>query len=152
MAANGRRAKPPAVPVDNTQPSTQTIDLDQRVAQYVAIRDRISEMKEELAAKLKPLQEAKALLEAMFLAHLTATNQTAARTESGTAHIVDKLSATIEDPGTFKQFVIDNELWDLVDWRANAPTVAEYAETHEGELPPGIKFNRYRTTGVRRSS
>ena len=54
------------------------------------------------------------------------------------------------DGDTFRKCVISKNLFDLVDWRANAPAVAEFIED-EGVTPPGVNFSTSFTVGVRRA-
>lgn len=127
------------------------MNVEARIGQYLALRDKVAEKKKALEAELKPYTAAMKLLEGMFLGYLSETKQTSARTATGTTYILDRTSATVEDAAVFRQHIVDNQLWHLVDWRANAPKVEEWSEANEGALPPGIKFTRFRTTGVRRS-
>ena len=63
----------------------------------------------------------------------------------------DKSSATVTDPEAFRAYVKDMGDWDVCDLRANAPAVLEYIKAN-GTLPPGVKYNTFRTLGVRRAS
>lgn len=135
----------------NVTTGSEPFDVETRVGQYIEIRDTIAAKKKALEEELKPYNEAKRLMESMFLAFLSETKQTSAATLHGTVHLTDKNSATVEDMDLFRKFIVDNELWHLVDWRANAPQVAEYAAKNDGALPPGVKYTTFRTTGVRRS-
>jgi len=136
-------------PQSNSPPAA--FNVEERVAQYVQIRDMKKAIKERHEAELRPYNDALKLMESLLLGYLSETKQTAARTEAGTTHILDRPSATIEDGDAFRTFVIDNRYWHLVDWKANAPQVNEYQAAHDGMVPPGVKFTVFRTAGVRRS-
>jgi len=136
---------------DQATATSQSMDVEARITQYLVIRDTIAAKKKELEEALKPYNEAKKLMEGMFLAYLSEHNQTSATTEAGTVHILDRLSATVEDMDLFRKYIVANELWHLVDWKANAPKVEEWIGENDGNIPPGLKFGRFRTTSVRRS-
>jgi hypothetical protein len=51
----------------------------------------------------------------------------------------------------FRRFVIDQENWEMIDWRANAPSVATYIEDN-GDVPPGVNFRQVAVVGVRRGN
>jgi len=127
------------------------MNIEARIEQYLAIRDKMDDMKKAHEAELAPYKEAKKLMEGMFLVWLLEHKSTSNTTDAGTVHILEKLSATIEDGDAFRKFVIANEAWHLIDWKANAPKVDEHQAANGGKLPPGIKFSRWRTTSVRRS-
>lgn len=136
-----------------TAPATNSpqINMEERVAQFLVLRDQIDAMKEDLKERLKPYNEAKKMMEAMFLGWLSETKQTSARTEAGTVHILDRQSATIEDADAFRKWIIANEFWHMIDWKANAPQVADWIVQNDGQIPPGLKYSIFRTAGVRRS-
>lgn len=122
--------------------------VEQRAAQYLFMRDELERMDKQNAGRAKPLQDIKSLLEGYFDKFLTSTGQQTAVTKSGTIHWNNKTTAKLEDAQAFMEFVIANKRFDMLDRRANATIVKEYAAEH-GALPPGVKLNPIRTIGVR---
>ena len=61
-------------------------------------------------------------------------------TPYGTAYWSVHHSATCGSPDVFKQFVIENSAWDLMEVRAAKLAVKSYVEAH-GEPPPGVNFS-----------
>lgn len=118
-----------------------------RSAQFILLRDELAKMDKEYEAVRKPLLDIKALLEGYFEKFLTSTGQQSAVTPHGTVHWNTRTTAALQDPEAFMDFVKANERWDLLDRRANAPAVREYAEK-EGNLPPGVGLNTMRSIGV----
>jgi hypothetical protein len=72
-------------------------------------------------------------------------------TKAGTVYRKSKNSATLSDSALFRQYVINSKSWDLLDWKANAPAVAEVVEA-TGTPPPGVNFSTIIDVGVRRSN
>jgi len=46
--------------------------------------------------------------------------------------------------------VIDNGMFDIVDWKANAGAVDDFVKS-KGSLPPGVNYTETFTVGVRRA-
>lgn len=151
---------PPAEPAP-------AFDLEKRVGQYVALRDKIAEIKKRHTAELAPYHRGMEVLNDMLLQHLLSTNSQNAKAKSGTAFKQERVSVTISDAQVFREYVIENEAWDLIDWRANKVSVSEAVDEYNkdvaeavmhnqpppnsGGLPPGLKFTREYVAGVQRS-
>lgn len=124
--------------------------IDELVDRYIRLRDKIKEVEDAHKAKLA---DAKAYLEelnAKLLARLNEVGGEAVKTEHGTVYRTTRRSASIADGDAFRQFVIQNEAFDLVDWRANANAVDDFIKS-ESAPPPGVNFTTAYTVGVRRS-
>jgi hypothetical protein len=125
--------------------------IDKRVAQFIQVRDAIEELEERHKNELKPWKAAKEKLVGEMLEFLDKTGQKSAKTEDGTVSISVRHTAVCADPDRFIEFVFENGLRELIDRRANALACRDYAEAHDGVLPPGVKINSMRTVGVTRS-
>ena len=124
--------------------------IDDIVGKYVKLRDTIKLADD--AHELK-LEKAKAYLKALnaaLLDKLNAVGGDSVATPHGTAYRTTRRSASIADGAVFRDFVIENEAYDLVDWKANAPACDDYLKS-EGDLPPGINLTTAYTVGVRRA-
>ena len=130
-----------------TQP---IVDVNKRVGQLVALRDKMDEIKERHKEELKPLEEAKNLLEAWFLQYLNENNLKNAKTENGTVSIRVDASATVADGEAFRLWIIEKNAFEFADIRANKTTVREYVEK-EGVPPPGVNFSTRQAVGCRRA-
>ena len=130
-------------------PSAQA-NVEELVEKYVKLRDRIKAADDAHKAKLAPAKEYLEGLNNQILAQLNAIGGESIRTASGTAYRTAKKSATIADGAVFRNFVIEGERWDLVDWRANSPAVTDFITDHKTP-PPGINYTTTFIVGVRRS-
>ncbi|WP_020095734.1 hypothetical protein [Methylobacterium sp. 285MFTsu5.1] len=135
----------------HTPPPPQVVDLGVYIAKYLQLRDKIKAIKDRHKAELAPYNEAKEVLEGMFLRHLNTVGSDSSATKGvGTVYRTTKRSATIQDIEEFRKFVLANGAWDLVDFKANAPAVADFVE-QSAAPPPGVNFSQSFEVGVRRS-
>lgn len=123
--------------------------LDKRIAQYVAIRDRLKEMDDEHAARKAPLLEMKEQLTGYMLAVLDRVGGDNIKTKCGTCYATTKYTAALADPDAFMKFVIDNQSFHMLDRRANSTAVKDYVEKN-GTQPPGVNLTGVRILNVRR--
>jgi len=127
-------------------------EIEKRVGQYIALRDKIAKIKEEQEAVLKPYTDTLLKLNNILLEQLTVAGVDSVTVRGvGTVFKNTKDSATVADGAEFRRFIIGGELWELIDWRANTPSVRAYMEEHDGTPPPGLNFRRSVVVGVRRA-
>lgn len=127
------------------------IDLDKRIGQYVALRDKIKTIEEKHKAELAPFKEALTKLGDMLLQHLNTINTDSTKGASGTVYRTMRKAASIADGDQFRRYVIGSEAFELLDWKANAPAVAAFIEEN-GVAPPGVNYSTTFTVGVRRGA
>lgn len=127
-----------------------TIDINKRVEQYVALRDKIKAIKEKHKDELTPLSEMLEHLNGVLLGHLNTVGIDNAKTTSGTVYKTAKKTASIKDMTAFWGYVMENREWDLVDKKANAVAVEDYIKEHNIE-PPGVTFSTMHVVGVKRA-
>jgi hypothetical protein len=125
-------------------------NIDEIVHQYVSLRDKIKESDKIHKDKTKPARDHLEILNNKLLERLIEVGGESVKTTSGTVYKTVKKSASIADGDTFRAFVIDNELYDLVDWKANPTATADYIEENQVP-PPGVNYSTYAEVGVRRS-
>ena len=123
--------------------------LAKRTEQFIAIRDKLKQMDDAYEATKKPLLDIQNLLSGWFEKFLTETGQQSAVTPLGTIHWNTRYTTSVSDADEFMKHVIATQDFDLLDRRANATAVKEYAGKH-GALPPGVNLNAIRTVGVKK--
>lgn len=127
-----------------------TINFEQRVEQYVRLRDKIKELDDTHKEKMAPFRETLEQLNGVLLSHLQATNQESARTAAGTVYKSMRKSATIADADAFMAHVKATGNFDMLDKRANSTAVEDYINQHNTP-PPGVNYNTQYVVGVRRA-
>lgn len=126
------------------------VDVEKLIGKYVKLRDIIKEKNDAHSAAMKPYSDAMAGVENILMSVLDANSLTNMKTAAGTASILDKWSAVVDDPLAFRTFCIEQDQLDLADVRANVSAVKDYNEAH-GALPPGVRLSSFRKVGVRRA-
>ena len=132
-----------------TQKPTVQQALARRVAQYVAVRDRLREMDDEHKKRRAALVEIQDQLSGMLMAWLEQSGAESVKTHEGTFFSSTKTTASLNDADAFMKYVVVHGAYALLDRRANATAVRDYAKTN-GELPPGVTLTTARTLNVRR--
>lgn len=127
--------------------------LATRIGQYKAIEAKLAKMDEDHEAKCKPLRDIKALLQGYFEQTLTQSGAQNIATPLGTIHWTTRTTASLEDAQKFMDYVIATHKFELMDRRANATAVRDYAEA-SGVAPSdiGVKLSTIRTCGVLKPS
>lgn len=125
-------------------------NIDELVAQYIKLRDKIKEADEAHKKKTELARTYLDKLNGKLLERLNEVGGDSVKTPHGTAYRTARRSATIADGDVFRKYVIDNQMFDLVDWRANAGAVDDFINDN-GSQPPGVNYSVAYTVGVRRS-
>lgn len=133
-----------------TAPIPVPENINDLVDQVVRLRDRLKEADDAHKEKTKTARAYKDMLEAKLLEKLNSIGGESVKTEHGTVYRSTRRSATIADGDAFRGYVINNEAFDLVDWRANATAVDDFIKS-EGSAPPGVNYSQTYTVGVRRA-
>lgn len=138
---------------EQTQPvAAAPLAVPQLIAAYISVRDKKAALKKAQEEQMKPLNDLLNQLDAALLDHCIKSGTDSVKVNGiGTAFIATKKSASIQDPDSFKQFVIDNEAWDMVSWSAKVEACEAHAKEH-GALPPGVNLSAYNAMNVRRAS
>lgn len=136
--------KPPA-----TATLPDNLPLDKLIGMYVKLRDRIKAKDDEAKAAIKPAKELLELMNNRILDELNKAGGDSIKAPTGTAYRTSRTTASLADPAAFRDFVIANELFDMVDWKANAKAVQDHNQEF-GALPPGVNVATVFLVGVRR--
>ena len=129
--------------------TTAAPNLNERIAQFVKLRDYIKKEDDEHKKKLEPFREALEKLNNALLDSLNQIGVDSLNSASGTVYRSSKTNASLSDPDAFMKFVVDNDAFELLDRKANKTAVAEFIKQH-GVQPPGVKFTTFQVAGVRR--
>lgn len=123
--------------------------VNQRVAQYVQIRDALKALEEEYEKKKQPLVDAQNMLTGWLQDFLEKAGADSIKTDAGTCYNSTRYTASLADPDAFMKHVVSTGQFELLDRRANATAVKDYVKNH-GNLPPGANLSAMKTLGVRR--
>jgi len=130
--------------------SEEPVNLDALTEKVIRLRDAIKEADRKHKEKIAPAKDKLEAMENTLLAELNKLGINKFGGKHGTVFKSSRSSATIADGSVFRDYVISNGGWDLVDWRANATAIAEHITEHHVP-PPGVNFATIVTVNVRRS-
>lgn len=145
----------------DTQTAAPTpIDFEKRTEQFILVRDRIAAIEEKHKEELKPWKDLRDKIQDQLLGHLNAVGADNVGTKVGTVYRQMRKSATIADKSAFWTWVVTQGSFDMIDYKANAPKVAEYINQQIEEAkadptivpapPPGINYSVTYVAGVQR--
>jgi len=117
------------------------LDLERRIAQLRQLRAKIDAIEEEHKEKMSPYEVAKKKLEGALMQWLLEHKVKTANTAAGNITAVDNTTYPIEDQLAFREFIIENREWDMLDWKANKTVVDGYIKENNGGIPPGLRPN-----------
>lgn len=124
--------------------------LSEMIVSYIALRDKRDALRKTQATVIKQYDDAMESIENYLKGLMMAQKVTNIGCSAGVAFINRKRSATVADAGTFREFVISNNNFDLADFRAKVEAVEDYVKEHDGQLPPGVNFRTYDAVQVNR--
>ena len=129
--------------------TSKTINIENRVDQYVKLRDLIKEKDDAHKEAMRPYRDALDGLNSLLLGYLNTIGGDTVATGNGTVYRTLKETASLEDADSFMRHVIGTESWELLERKANLTAVRVFATEH-GALPPGVKLSSMQVVGVRR--
>lgn len=127
-----------------------SMDVAKRTGQYIQLRDWVKAEEEKFKLRIGPAKEEMAKIEGELAEFMRQTGQNNGSTPQGSFYTSTKYSATIEDKTAFGHFVMGQGNLDLVDIRANASAVADFAKEHGGQTPPGVTLKPVESVHVNR--
>lgn len=120
----------------------------QLVEQYIVLRDHKKAADAEFKKSMERVNLAMEKLEAQLLQALQDLGADSIACDAGTVYRNTQNSATVKDVEVFREWVVAQDNWDVVDLRANKVAVQQLLE--QGTEVPGVKFTSVHTVGVRR--
>lgn len=123
----------------------------QKIERYIALRDKIDEMQKAFDLQCQPYVEAMKAIEASLQNDLNEAGADNIKTPAGTVYRKLATSTKVVNWESFLEFVQEAAAWELLVHGANKTTVREYAEEHQGQLPPGVEISSINVVQVRRA-
>lgn len=124
-------------------------NVDKYIDAFVRCRDELRRLKEKYEADCEQYKNLQNVLEGKLLKFLGDHKLKNLRTVHGTCYTSTRWNAPLQDKDLFRQFVIANHAWDMLDWRANAEAVKDFIATKNAPVP-GCGLTSITHVGVRR--
>lgn len=129
--------------------SVTELNNEQLVKLYIGLRDRRSERKRAYEMEDEGDKGKQEKIEGILLRRFQDDGIESVRTASGTAYKTVRTNVSVGDADMFFSFVVQNELWELLEKRASKTVVEQYKAEHE-DLPPGVNYSETVCVNVRR--
>jgi len=115
-------------------PAVVAIPLDK----LVAIHTKIKAKQETLDAQLAELEEQREEIRLAIKDQMKALGLTSVHTSHGTVSLIKATRYNTQDWDSFKAFVLEHQVVDLLEKRIAQTNMAQFLEENPGVLPPGL--------------
>lgn len=128
------------------------LDFARIVKAHINIRDARSQLKKQFDEADAELKASQAKLESIMLDHLNKSGSEGVRTEFGTFYAQEEMTPSASDWNALYEWIKEHDAWEALERRIKRTFIKEYAEAHQGGLPPGVSVFRERIVRVRRAA
>jgi hypothetical protein len=115
-------------------PEVEVIPLDKLVAIHAKIKAKQAKLDKELAE----LEEQREEIRLAIKDQMKALGLTSVRTSSGTVSLMKSTRYNTQDWDSFKAFVLEHQVVDLLEKRIAQTNMAQFLEENPGVVPPGL--------------
>jgi hypothetical protein len=112
----------------------EVIPLDKLVAIHAKIKARQAKLDKEIA----DLEEQREAVRLAIKDQMKALGLTSVKTSSGTVSLMKSTRYNTQDWDSFKAFVLEHQVVDLLEKRIAQSNMAQFLEENPGVLPPGL--------------
>jgi hypothetical protein len=115
-------------------PEVEAIPLDKLVAIHAKIKAKQAQLDKQLA----DLEEQREAIRLAIKDQMKALGLTSVKTSSGTVSLMKSTRYNTQDWDSFKAFVLEHQVVDLLEKRIAQANMAQFLEENPGVLPPGL--------------
>ena len=115
-------------------PEVEAIPLDKLVAIHAKIKAKQAQLDKALA----DLEEQREEIRLAIKDQMKALGLTSVKTSSGTVSLMKSTRYNTQDWDSFKAFVLEHQVVDLLEKRIAQTNMAQFLEENPGVLPPGL--------------
>jgi translation initiation factor IF-3 len=126
-----------------------TVNVDDVVATYMKLRYQKEQIEGEAKTKVDALKVKMLKLEAWIKEQADLQGVTSFKTKHGTAFLTTTDFANVADWDAVKQFIIDNDAYDMLEKRVSKIAVRGYIEQNK-VVPPGVNYGTKLEVNIRK--
>ena len=130
--------------------TNEPMPLDKLTRIYIKMRAKLQDIEKEYDTKIEELkaqqQEVKNAMKDMMLA----SGIKSSRTDYGTISLVQKTRYYTQDWDSFKKFVVEHDVVDLLEKRIAQTNMSKFLEENPTLVPPGLNSNTEFDISVRK--
>jgi DNA repair exonuclease SbcCD ATPase subunit len=120
---------------------TEHIPLDQLAKIYRKIKTRMDIVQKEFDTQLETLAAQLDEVKTEIKEQMKAQGAKSVKTDFGTLSLVTKTRYSTNDWDSFKTFVVQNDVVDLLEKRIAQLNMSKFLEENPGLVPPGLNSN-----------
>jgi hypothetical protein len=120
---------------------TEHIPLDQLAKIYRKIKTRMDIVQKEFDTQLETLAAQLEEVKMEIKEQMKAQGAKSVKTDFGTLSLVTKTRYSTTDWDSFKTFIVEHEVVDLLEKRIAQLNMAKFLEENPGLVPPGLNSN-----------
>ena len=128
----------------------EQIPLDKLIKVYRKIRDRINVLTQEYETEVEGLKELQDDIAKEMKDILLSLGQKSANTKFGTIILGTKTRYTMNDWDSFKKFVLEHEVVELLEQRIAQLNMTQWLKENPTLIPPGLDQATEYTVTVRK--
>jgi len=118
--------------------SEEAIPLDKLALIYRKIRDKIAVLTKEYDTQVETLKAQQDEIKFAMKDQMKALDVKSVRTDMGTVTLTTKTRYATQDWDSFKEFVIEHKMVDLLEKRIAQLNMAHFLEENPTIVPPGL--------------
>jgi hypothetical protein len=130
--------------------SEEAIPLDKLALIYRKIRDKIAALTKEYDTQVELLKAQQDEVKFAMKDQMKALGVKSVRTDLGTVTLTTKTRYNTQDWDSFKDFVLEHRLVDLLEKRIAQTNMATFLQDNPTLVPPGLNSNSEYAVSVRK--
>ena len=116
----------------------EVIPLSQLSRIYRKMKTKMDELTKEYDTEIEILKEKLDAVKIEMKDQMKAQGATSIKTEFGTISLVTKTRYSTQDWDSFKRFVVENDVVDLLEKRIAQTNMSKFLEENPSLVPPGL--------------
>ena len=116
-----------------------TVPMDKLARIYRKIKTEIDTLTQEYDNKLETLKAQQDELKFAMKDQMQALGVKSVNTAYGTVSMIHKTRYSTQDWDSFKKFIVEHDVVDLLEKRIAQTNMARFLEENPGSVPPGLK-------------
>ena len=130
----------------------EVVPLDKLTRIYLKMRAKIQEVEQEYDTKIEALKAQQQEVKNAMKDQLLKLGGKSFRTEYGTIMLNQKTRYYTQDWDSFKKFVVEHDVVDLLEKRIAQTNMARFLEENPSLVPPGLNSDSEYDVSVRKST
>jgi len=114
------------------------VPFDKLTKIYRKIKEHMDTLTQAYDTQLEELKAQQEQIKFALKDQMKANGQTSVKTSFGTVSLVTKTRYSTQDWDSFKRFVVEHEVVDLLEKRIAQANMAKFIDENPGLVPPGL--------------